>query len=131
VVDFVKAQATALRLVNANGRSVTFVDFDSTLSDPAQPWLGPADARTAPDATAIMTAVFVPPSSATQLGLGLIVNDLVKDAEQIMIVAPGDSVDLADFQEVIDADTTRWKIDGIQVLKPASNVVLAFVMVSR
>ena len=114
------------------GRAVTFVQFDSTPDDPAEPWNARTDVRTTPDSTLATSAVFVQPSSQNLLGLGKMTDDgLLKRSEQIMIVAPGATDDLDDYQEVIDTDTTTWKVVGVEVLKPGPDVVLAFVGVKR
>lgn len=129
MVDLAPIIATAQRLITENGRSVTFIRHDETLADADMPWLGPTDARTAPDATSVHDAVFVEPDSASQLGLAHIQSDLIMNAEQILIVAQG-SVDLSQFQEVLD-ESVYWKITDIQTLRPGSTTVLSFVGVKR
>lgn len=130
MVDYTRLLATAQRLITANGRSVTLVQFDTTLSDSDRPWLGPADARSAPEATLAVDAVFVDPGSAAKLGLDFVVDDLLKRAEQVMILSAGADEDLSPYQEVIDG-STRWKITQTQVLRPADTTVLAFIGVRR
>lgn len=130
MVDFAPLIVTAQRLIGENGRSVTLVEFDSTLSDAARPWLGPADPRTVPDSSLVLDAVFVEPSSGVSLGLALETDDLIKNSDQIMIVSAGAAVDLTVFGEVIDG-STRWKIETIKILKPGSEIVLGFVGVRR
>jgi len=129
--DYTSLVADAGALITEFGRAVTFVGFDTTEQDAAQPWLGPADPRTVPDATLAVDAVFVEPDSTRALGLSTEDNDMVKRSEQIMILSPGAAEDLSSYQEVIDFDTTRWKIVGTQVLRPAETIVLAFVGVKR
>lgn len=129
MVDLAPLIVTAQRLITENGRSVTFIQHDSTPAVSANPWDGPTDARAAPDSTAVMDAVFVNPGSAAQLGLATEQADLIMKSEQIMIVSPG-AVDLDIFQEVLDAGT-YWKIMNIQVLKPGSVIALAFIGVAR
>lgn len=129
MVDFVKLKATAQRLIAANGRAVTFIQHDQTLSDPAKPWKGPADPRATPASTSNQVAVFVEPFSATELGLSSIQTDLIKRSDQIMIVAAG-VVDLSQFQEVLD-DGVYWIITGIETLRPGTTTLLFFVGVRR
>lgn len=130
MVDYVSLTATAQRLITKNGRSVTLLKFDSTPEEAAKPWNGPSNPRGTPDAELPIDAVFVEPSAAVKLGLSLETDDLVKRSEQIMIVSPGVAADLSTYNEVLD-DSEYWKITGIQVLKPASSVVLGFVGVAR
>lgn len=129
MVDFVALAATAARLITENGRSVTFVALDETPAAPGQPWLGTPDPRAVPEATLVLNAAFVEPSSVVRLGLAFETSDFIKRADQIMIVAPGTN-DLEDFDEVQDSGTT-WKIGDVRVLRPASTTVLAFVSVAR
>jgi len=129
MVDFTPLIATAQRLIKENGRSVTFIRQDENLADANKPWKGPTDARDTPAATSVQDAVFVPPSSASQLGIENEQSDLILNAEQIMIVSPG-TVDLTIFQEVLDAGI-YWKIKNIEILQPGLDTVLAFVGVAR
>ncbi len=129
--DYAPLVADAQALIAEFGRSVTFVAFDTTAADPAMPWNGPTDPRGTPSASLAASAVFVEPASASKLGLNTTDNDMVKRSEQIMMVAPGASADMSVYQEVVDSDSSRWKIEGISVLKPADTVVLAFVGVRR
>lgn len=130
MVDTANVIQTAQRLITANGRSVTFVNFSSTLQNSSRPWLGAADPRATPDNTLTVDAVFVEPSSAVRLGLSQEASDLVKNSEQIMIVSPGATADLSIYQEV-DDDSVRWKIEAVETLKPGAAVLLAFVGVKR
>ncbi len=129
MADLVKLVATAQRLIKANGRSVTIIRHDETLADAAKPWDGPTSARTTPDETSALDAVFVPPASAVRLGLSTEQNDLIIRSEQIMIIAPG-AVDLTRFQEVLDGDV-YWKITMVETLKPGPTLLLAFMGVKR
>ncbi len=129
MVNLTPILAEAAVLVAENGRSVTFIKHNSTLADVAQPWEGPTDARTTPDNTETMDAVFFNPATLAALGISFESTDLVPRAEQIMMVLPG-TVDLQDFQEVLD-DGTYWKIGHIELFKPGTTAVLAYVAVGR
>jgi hypothetical protein len=129
VVDLAPIIETAQRLIAENGRTVTFIRHDETLSDPTQPWLGPADARATPNTTSVHSALFVEPDSTQALGLAQAQSDLLMDSEQIMVVAQGE-VDLSTFQEVLD-EGVYWKITEIQTLRPGTTTVLSFVGVKR
>ena len=130
MVDLVPLIATAQRLITENGRSVTFVAYDSVSADPTKPWEGPDDPRTTPVASDAFDAVFVEPSGTKGLGASLAVEDLAKRSEKIMIVAAGAQVDLSIYNEVIDESVT-YKIEGIETLRPGSLTVLAFVGLKR
>lgn len=131
VVDYAGIITTAQTLITANGRSVTFVAFDTTEADSSKPWNGPADPRSSPDATLALDAVFVPPGGVADLGRVDEVDDLLKRAEQVLICSPGAAVDLTAYQEVLDSDNTRWKITGVKTLKPGGSIVLNYVGVRR
>lgn len=122
--------ATAQRLITENGRSVTFVEFNSTPGDASKPWDAPTNPRTDPDSTLVLDAVFVSPTGAASLGFKAETSDLVKRSEQIMIVSPGAAIDLTIFQEIIDG-SDRWKIVGVETLKPGNSVILNYVGVKR
>lgn len=121
---------TAQRLIKENGRSVTLIGFNTTVAVADKPWDGPTDPRVSPAATLVLSAVFVQPASATKLGLGLETSDLIQRAEQIMIIAPGAEANLGLYQEVDDGGE-RWKISGVEILRPGSLLILAFIGVKR
>lgn len=127
--NYTKLAAIAQRLVSESGRAITLVQFNSTPADANKPWRGAADPRGTPDATLAVDGVFVEPSSATKLGMSSEVSDLLKRSSQIIIIAT--TVDISDFQEVIDTDTKRWKILGMETLKPGDTTLLYFVGVER
>ena len=132
MLDYVELANTAKQLVAESGREVTFVQFDTTPADADKPWDGPTEARATPDGTLTTIATFVHPSGATSLGLKTLQETMVREAEQIMIVAPGPTVpeDLAMFQEVLDG-SLRWKITGVETLRPGAVTLLYFVGVKR
>lgn len=130
MVDFTRSIATAQRLITANGRSVTFVEFDSTPSVPANPWDPPTDQRGSPDATLTLDAAFVPISGLASLGLRSEIVDLAANSEQVLMCSPGATQSLEQFNEIIDG-STRWKIDFTDTLRPGAEIVLVFVGVSR
>ena len=130
MVDLAPILVIAAQLVKENGRSVTLIKHDATLADASQPWEGPADARAAPAATAVLDALFFNPAAiVAELGITFESTDLVPRAEQIMMVIPG-AVNVEDFQEVLD-DGTYWKIGHIEIFKPGTVVALAYIAVGR
>jgi len=124
--------ATAKRLVDAKGRSVTFIQLDAGTDDANQPWRGKADARATPANSVTLIAAFVPPSGVALGAEMALAEDLVKRSEQIMLVAPGtDQRDFSAYDEVIDTDGTRWKIIFSDLLKPAEIAILWSIGVRR
>lgn len=130
MVHFERFAATAQRLIDKNGRQVTLVELDGAPATPSQPWKGAADPRAAPASTLTLNAVFVEPNSANKLGLSAVSNDLIKRSEQILMLAPGIAVDTTIFHLVTDG-AVNWKIQGVEVLRPADEIILAFIGVKR
>lgn len=129
MADFTKAAATAKRLVEANGRSVSFVKDNRDPDNASEPWRGTSTAPDAgqggdPGTTGI--GCFVPASGS---GLGRLVQDttgqLVTAFEQVCLVAASsiDGVDLEEYDRVIDG-AISWKIKARGQLKPATTPIL-------
>lgn len=129
MVDYTALATTAKTLIDANGRDVTFIKFDQTPDDGSKPWRGPTDPRAG--TTVSRKSVFVPPSSATKMGLTTEQSDLVRRSQQIAIVAAaGTAEDLSEYQEVLDG-SEHWKITVVETLKPADTTLLYIVGVAR
>ena len=132
MADHSKFLALARRLIAREGRSVTFGKLATTSADADRPWKGPARiAGLPPPLTNEVTtiAVFLPDGA----GFGKMIedNDLFKNAEQMVLVAPPASgEDLSGYNVVVDG-SVRWKIDVIKELKPADLTVLFAMGVSR
>lgn len=114
--DYTAIQATAQSLVTRFGADFTFVSFNETLGDPAKPWDGPTDPRVG-GSTLTVRAVQVEPSSAVRLGLSVAVEDLMKRAEKILIVAGDDAQNLRDYEEV-NSSEGPFKIGMLHELNP-------------
>lgn len=127
------AQAdSAAAKIQAKGRQVTFIKVATTPSDTSAPWRGSDDPRTVPADSEQLFAVFVPVAGSA-LGLRYTSEELVKRAEQVALVAPGSSFtkDLEDFDEILDSDGSRWRIEFVETLKPADVAVMHSVGVRR
>lgn len=127
--NYAKLAATAQRLIAKSGRIITLVEFNSTPADSDKPWRGAVDPRIDPDNTLETSGVFAPPSSAVHLGMSTEISDFLKKSTQIILVATTD--DLKDYNEVIDTDGMRWKIKGMEKLRPANTTLLYFIGVAR
>lgn len=111
------------------GRLFTLVQLDPGPSNAAQPWKGNSDVRGAPIATLQVYGVFVEPESLERLGKQRQANDFVKSAEQVIMIASEES--LGQFDEMVDADGSLWKIHNEQELAPGDSKVLHYLRVQR
>lgn len=97
MVNYVRAAATAKRLIEANGRDVTLVRKNQTPADAAKPWRQPASAVDVTVGT--VKGVFYPIEEKLPDG------SLVRKAEEKLMIAH-DSLDpsqnLEDIDHVLD-----------------------------
>lgn len=131
MVNYSRLATTAARLIQSNGRSITFCKLNETPTDPTKPWYGPGDGE---ETLLALNGVFVPPNTVRQFGLsalgeGTEFKDLIAFSEQVIITAQGDN-DLREYTSVIDRND-RWGIIGLQVLRPGDDSIIAFVGVRR
>jgi hypothetical protein len=124
--DYASVLETAQGLITEFGKSVTLRQLDTTPPDPDQPWRGPVDPRAAALA---VDAVFVEPSSLQTLGVNVQLLDWLKRAQQTAIVAT--SADLSEFSELVDTDSSVWRVVGVSTLNPGGTRILHFVGVER
>ena len=133
MVDYVSVAATAKRLIEANGRQITFYSASQAAADSAKPWDGPSTVKSGVGTA--LYGVFVPPNTVRQFGLtalgrGTEFDDLFRLSEQIAIVFPEGGLDVRQFSIVEDGGID-WKIIGLQELKPGDLNVLSFVGLRR
>lgn len=151
-MDFVKLQATVLRLINSNGRDLTLVKQDNVPTNPLKPYEGSSDPSGPSAVKKTMKGIFVPPTAINQFGLSALGKgsktiDLFINSEQIIIVPfiePEQyyeegyieegyilgSFEISEFQEVIDGVKT-WGINATQILQPGDTPLLGYIGVSR
>lgn len=127
--DYSEVAATAIELVTEFGKPITLQRLDVTPPDTDKPWRGPADPRGTPAATLDVSAVFVEPGSLQELGVNAKLLDWVARSEQIAVIAAPQ--DLREFSELVDTDSTTWRITGVSTLSPSTTRLLHFVGVSR
>lgn len=80
--------------------------------------------------------LFLPPNQVrifglSALGEGTKFDQLFAQSEQIVIVYVETAIDIKQFSFVRDTDTTIWKVDAIQELKPAETRILAYIGTRR
>lgn len=126
--NYAPIAAKAIELVTKFGRAVSLRRLNLTPPDPQKPWRGPADARAGAFSLPV-SAVFVEPSSLQQLGLNSDQLDWVSKSQNVAIVASPQ--DLRDFSELLDTDSSVWRIMGVSTLQPAADRLLHFVGVAR
>lgn len=134
MVDYTSLADSARSVIEGvTGRSITLVKLDQTPSDSSKPWRGDADSRANPVAESIQTGIFVQISSAQQLGLRNINEELVKRSDQVVLFAPGstETLDFTEFDEIHDSDNTIWKITFMEVLKPGEIPLLYYAGVKK
>lgn len=131
MADYSPQIALAKRLVRAKGRAVTLQRLSRVATDPAKPWR--ASDQSVLDATASVSVVAVPPSSASSLGLAWKEADPSKSLEQILIAEVGETnaEELGTFERVLDSDGSVWRINFVEQLRPAEQTILYFFGVAR
>lgn len=132
MVDFVKMQALAKRLIEANGRSVTLNRMARTPANPAKPWRGQPD-QSVPEVTVDVKGVFLDTISSRYLGLTIQNEGEEKGEQQLFLVAttsaPGKS--LREFDQLVDG-TQLWNIKALNVLQPGDEeIFVAFKATKR
>lgn len=124
--------ATARRLIEANGRSVTFHKVDRAAEVALQPWRGPDDVPTPPDGASITAiAVFVPVGSG--FGRTRVVDPTTQArTAQVCLVAHDslpDGTVLEDFSTLVDG-SSAFAIDSVEVLAPGGTRMIYALEVS-
>lgn len=127
--DYGPIALVAKNLIAKFGRSLSFVELGDVAADPAKPYLGSASPRGAPKQTVVLPGVLVEPSSLQALGKNVVSDDFLKRSTQIGLVFSASN--LQPFDEVIDTDTSRWKITDLSHLKPGDTSLLWFVGLKR
>lgn len=126
MADYVKLAATAQRLIEANGRNITFRKLADVADDASAPWRGSTTVRSA-GATSSGRGVVVDPVSARNLGFKSEDVGHVPMVNEVLIVAANTfpSVALEQMDEVNDEDNI-YKIERVFVLKPGDVKLLYF-----
>lgn len=128
-VDYAALATTAATLIQQNGRTITVRRLKSQPDDPAKPWRGSSDPTSSPDESSSVKAVFVPPSSASSLGMSSVNDDLLASTADIMICEPGD-FDFREAHQIQDGDVKKG-ITFVERLQPADVLLLYYIGVER
>lgn len=129
VQDYSEFVDDADELTAEFGRLVTFVELSSGPTDPLKPWKGATDPRAVPVSTLNLFAAFVEPSTLDALGTQATGMDFLKRSTKIAIVSS--TAALTNFDEILESDGSRWKIEGISTLEPGDTKILHYVGVRR
>ena len=130
MADFTKLAATAKRLIDANGRSITLTRQGVTEGDPTKPW------RTvsSPVAEEVTGAGVFVTTEPGKLGAQWFNTDNLKRGDQVVFFAAlnDGGKSLEEFDTVTDSlDGTVWKIINAQLLSPATTKLLYQFQVRR
>jgi hypothetical protein len=126
-MDYPKLAATALRLIAATGRVVTFERLVSEPADPSKPWRGAQEQGV--DATLSQAATFVPPTGAG-LGKETVTPEMLARVQQVCLVGPNATFDLNRTTAIVDGGV-KWMVDWVYELKPADVSLLFAIGVKR
>lgn len=128
--NYVRAQATAKRVIAKAGRAVQLLQLDATVPDPTQPWRGPIDPRATPTKVLNTFAAFVSVTSNSDLGIHKTVSDMIKSADEVCMVASTE--DLTLYQELVDSlDGRHYKIMAAQALAPGPLLLFSFLVLKQ
>ena len=128
MVDYVRVLALAQRLIEENGRQVTFQKLSATPVNAQTPWKGPATPTVAEEELAY--AVFVPHAGNIEFGEKFIDKELLGRCELFCLVAAETDVDLKDFNQIVDVLVT-YKVNWMRILQPGTTRLLYVFGVSQ
>lgn len=123
--NYTRLAATAERLIEGAGRSITFYKRTTTPADPAKPWRGPADSTEDEGETTVATVigVYVTPSDS-ELGQLMEALNLVKRrGSRFLVAALSTTEDLTTYQYIKDG-TQIYAIEKADLLKPGGVALL-------
>lgn len=125
MVDYAKLAATAKRLIEANGRSVTLFKSNTVPANAGQPWRGP-DSSADPEEdeggeTLTVTVCFVP-ARGTNLSEEAREREetIVKDGVEYALIATNslpDGTNVREFNAMQDGDNL-WRVKFVGELRP-------------
>jgi hypothetical protein len=123
MADHAEFVEMAREMLAEDGRQVTFYQLDKTPADPDKPWKGPGAPTPINPVDAFIIAL--PVSSLRQFGFTVKDEDLFKQAEMVLMVAPPETGEqLETYHFFDDSDNQAYRISVTEVLKPGPTVVL-------
>lgn len=117
----------AKRLIAKHGREMSFVRIDSPADDPDKPWKGPVTG--AIDVPLVTTMGVMVPFRGNEFGSTWEGFDLTKVADDVILVAAVNGVDLLQAHKVVDGE--EKKIEWVQYLKPGPTAIMYAFGVNR
>jgi hypothetical protein len=125
--DYSADVAFATEMVAEYGRLITLTKEVQEV-DSADPLGAPvAD----PEEVAGIRAVFVYPSGLVNLGLSVRSRELMKESEQIAIIAADGTNAFDQFTGAIDSDGSVWAVNATEVFKPGDTTLLYYLGMKR
>lgn len=130
MINYTRMRATAVRLIEANGRTMTFTKLGSTPLNPAEPWREDSGV----DDTDITVIVLESEFENEDID-----GTLVRRGDKKMLVAAssieanapsGADTDLEDYDELLDGGTP-WKIERVLPTRPGEPRVMYEVQVRK
>lgn len=115
-MDFLRMAALAKKLIEKNGRTVTFRQL-AVSADPAKPWRTDAPTFVA---TVVQKAAFVSLSSR-HLGIELTQDQLNSRANEL-VLAGSSTIDMLHVNQIVDG-TETFGVEWIQTVKPGDVAV--------
>lgn len=115
-MDYVRMAALAKKLIEKNGRTVTFRKL-ATSSDPSTPWRTSAPAVSA---SVTQKAAFVSLSSR-HLGIELTQDQLNSRANEV-VLAGTSTIDMLHVNQIVDG-TETFNVEWVQTVKPGDTAV--------
>jgi hypothetical protein len=113
MATYASLRATAQRLIQKNGRTVTYTIKGTTLADPAKPW----DGKTG-DTTKSLKAAFI------QFTLENVRGNLVQSGDKRALIAADDLATTPGPEDLITDGTIPWHIVSVEAIDPSDAPVV-------
>ena len=116
MVDYAALALTAERLIEDNGRDVTFVKVSETPIDANEPWRGNTSAETTVVAKAVLS----------DYAKEDIDGDLIRTGDQRAVVAELSVTgnDLEEFEIMRDDENQEWRIINVDKVRPGPTTLV-------
>ncbi|WP_143023462.1 hypothetical protein [Nitrosomonas ureae] len=129
MMDYAARLAKVKARIRAKGRQITLSTLDPDSAIEGKPWRSATNPRD-PENTirTTISAVNIPLSSASSLGIRSETIELYKNTKSVFIAEPGEDTpeDFDQYHVVIDGDQES-KISFIEKLKPADTTLLYYI----